>query len=124
MPMKVTLTIPDEIASMLGEHAAHRGTTIEGMISSLIARTYRAKKASTRSVVAAGFLRDVAAERHTWTASDLMQRAREAGVSRTAIFEAKRSMTVPVSRQMTDDGVRWCWDLSHLARRTTPPINP
>jgi putative DNA primase/helicase len=65
-------------------------------------------------------------ERREWSSAELFQAAREHGISRSAIFEAKRLICLPKARKRTlpNGDEAWYWwvppDWSHLSR---PPTN-
>jgi len=76
--------------------------------------------AKPRRVNAAKFLIDLFNKQQEWPSDDLFEAAREAGISRQAIFEAKDRLQLPKARRtvLPDGDVKWVWwvpaDWEHL----------
>lgn len=70
-----------------------------------------APKARKRAVVATEWLRDKFKEQKEWRSSDLFEAARQAGISKNAIFEAKDILALPKAKQeVAENGDKaWIW---------------
>lgn len=81
-----------------------------------------------RKVVAAEWLIEAFRRQREWKSDDLFRAAREEGISRGAIYEAKNRLDLPKARKETDQAgdVFWVWwvpdDWSHLSRNSSSDL--
>ena len=69
----------------------------------------------SRRVTASEFLDEQFRLKRCWASDELVQLAREAGVSRNALFEAKGDLPIKAKQVVTQDGVRfWEWQAQDL----------
>jgi hypothetical protein len=69
----------------------------------------------SRRVTASEFLDEQFRLKRCWASDELVQLAREAGVSRNALFEAKGDLPIRAKQVVTQDGVRfWEWQAQDL----------
>ncbi len=68
-----------------------------------------ASKGKNRKVVASEWLIGKFAQKLEWQSDDLFRAAREEGVSRSAIFEARRVLNLPKARKVTNLDGEACW---------------
>jgi hypothetical protein len=118
---QIILTLPENVELLLNEAATRHLMSLEGYASHVLTRALQRGsrhqgQTPYRRKNAAAFLHRLAAEKTLWVATDLWTRAREDGVSRQAIFEAKEDSLIEIRRRKMEESVCWIWDLSQLVQ--------
>ncbi len=88
-------------------------------------RNGHGSKRQPRGQIASEWLVERFREQLTWSANELFERAKQEGISRNAVFEAKRTLSLPKARKViaVDGSASYTWWVPEDWPQLSPPGN-
>lgn len=126
-PMKITNgKEPPSLTYTIDDLGDDRGVLRwTGVVDTTADEAVNNRKSKPRGVIASEWLIEQFREKLEWRSDDLFRAAKEAGVSRDAVFEAKKTLELPKAKKIVGEGGEACWywwvptDWVHLR----PPVD-